>query len=515
MADKYVNLELSGSGGLGTEIDPWKKDDFFVVMNGYSADDTIYIKGMAEYIFTTSPGNIYIKANPGNTVSLKPWLEDEPWRIFIGGESDEDGELILNFDNINIYGAVIEQSGIDTPQWGPECIFYNTNSFYNSALNTSAISDATIIGDTYFYGCLLNFFEITQLTDTYKTVFLQDSSLIGRIDGNSIPGNTAVANNCVFSDSTPFINFDSGVTLTDCQTGYAETPSMPAWDSPKDSWNYVTLYGSVEEPPQPGFGAPTNYPEYDTFLFGGARDGIGTGYVVPGVAPTITEQPENQTVIQGNTAEFSLTATGDPAPSYRWYKGDTPLSDGGDISGATTDTLSIANAEVADEDTYKCVVSNGIDPDATSNEVTLTVDISPVADFTATPVEGIVPLTVSFTDQSLNEPTSWLWDFGDLTTSTNQNPVHTYQKNKKYTVTLTASDAAGEDTKVVENFINVKAVYPGPKDQRPGANRITPPSFENLRAGNNSRSDAGGSSINNVNKGRGGIVSGEKKDTNI
>ena len=145
-----------------------------------------------------------------------------------------------------------------------------------------------------------------------------------------------------------------------------------------------------------------------------------------------------------------------------------------------------------------------------------TADISPVtANFTATPVEGTVPLTVSFTDQSLNDPTSWLWDFGDLTTSTNQNPVHTYQKNKKYTVTLTASDAAGEDTKVVENFINVKAVYPGPKDQRPGADRINPPSFENLRAGNNSRSDAGGSIINNVNKGRGGIVSGEKKDTNI
>ena len=38
---------------------------------------------------------------------------------------------------------------------------------------------------------------------------------------------------------------------------------------------------------------------------------------------------------------------------------------------------------------------------------------APVADFTASPSSGNGPLTVRFTDTSLNAPTMWYWDFGD------------------------------------------------------------------------------------------------------
>ena len=37
----------------------------------------------------------------------------------------------------------------------------------------------------------------------------------------------------------------------------------------------------------------------------------------------------------------------------------------------------------------------------------------PVAAFTATPLNGTPPLTVTFTDQSTNNPVSWQWNFGD------------------------------------------------------------------------------------------------------
>ena len=42
------------------------------------------------------------------------------------------------------------------------------------------------------------------------------------------------------------------------------------------------------------------------------------------------------------------------------------------------------------------------------------------------PRGGVAPVEVSFTDTSTGEPTSWTWDFGDGTTSTERNPVHTY-----------------------------------------------------------------------------------------
>jgi len=81
----------------------------------------------------------------------------------------------------------------------------------------------------------------------------------------------------------------------------------------------------------------------------------------------------------------------------------------------------------------------------------------PVADFTATPTTGNAPLTVQFTDNSTNDPTNWLWDFGDGSTSTQQNPAHTYTDPGTYTVTLTVSNAAGSDTAIKVGYIVVEA----------------------------------------------------------
>ena len=53
---------------------------------------------------------------------------------------------------------------------------------------------------------------------------------------------------------------------------------------------------------------------------------------------------------------------------------------------------------------------------------------------------------ISFIDNSTGSPTSWLWDFGDGTTSTEQNPTHVYGAIGGYTVTLTVENAAGNNT---------------------------------------------------------------------
>jgi PKD repeat protein len=79
----------------------------------------------------------------------------------------------------------------------------------------------------------------------------------------------------------------------------------------------------------------------------------------------------------------------------------------------------------------------------------------PVADFSADPVVGEARLKVSFTDLSKNNPTSWLWDFGDGDTSTRQNPEHRYGDPGYYTVSLTVANSAGSDKKIKENYIHV------------------------------------------------------------
>jgi len=91
-----------------------------------------------------------------------------------------------------------------------------------------------------------------------------------------------------------------------------------------------------------------------------------------GTAVTITRQPENLTVYEGNTAAFSVAAEGAEPISYQWQKNSIDLSDAGDISGATTNELQIVNTEVSDEGQYRCVVSNKYNT-VISDEATLTV----------------------------------------------------------------------------------------------------------------------------------------------
>ena len=79
----------------------------------------------------------------------------------------------------------------------------------------------------------------------------------------------------------------------------------------------------------------------------------------------------------------------------------------------------------------------------------------PAADFTASPQVGDPPLTVSFRDISYGKVDTWLWSFGDGSTSTLQNPVHTYFVPGSYTVSLLVTNLYGSNRKTVENYILV------------------------------------------------------------
>jgi len=64
----------------------------------------------------------------------------------------------------------------------------------------------------------------------------------------------------------------------------------------------------------------------------------------------------------------------------------------------------------------------------------------------AEPDEGAPPLKVQFTasvEEESGGPFTFSWDFGDGTKSSDQNPVHTYEKVGEYTATLTVTDQKG------------------------------------------------------------------------
>ena len=76
---------------------------------------------------------------------------------------------------------------------------------------------------------------------------------------------------------------------------------------------------------------------------------------------------------------------------------------------------------------------------------TLNVSFDPCADFIFDS-PNLCNGQVNFTDQTLNAPTSWSWNFGDGNTSTTQNPSHIYSSSGNYTVQLISCNATSCDT---------------------------------------------------------------------
>ena len=92
---------------------------------------------------------------------------------------------------------------------------------------------------------------------------------------------------------------------------------------------------------------------------------------VGATAPTISTQPSSQTVNSGQTATFTVAATGTAPLSYQWQKGGTSLA------GATSASYTTLATTAADDGSqFKVTVSNAAGS-VTSNAATLTVDSPP------------------------------------------------------------------------------------------------------------------------------------------
>jgi PKD repeat protein len=137
------------------------------------------------------------------------------------------------------------------------------------------------------------------------------------------------------------------------------------------------------------------------------------------------------------TVQFTSTTTGS-VDSYYWDFGD-----GG------TSTLANPSHTFTTAGTYAVVLTATNAGGSTSARYSITATSpvpTPVASFRVSVSSGSAPLTVQFTNASTGTGNSYVWSFGDGTTSTAVNPSHTYSNPGTYTVRLTATNAGGSNS---------------------------------------------------------------------
>ncbi len=98
---------------------------------------------------------------------------------------------------------------------------------------------------------------------------------------------------------------------------------------------------------------------------------------VTNVAPAIVGQPQDQTLRAGSNATFTVTASGTAPLSYQWQVNGTNLTDvingdGSQISGSTTASLTVSNAQTNEDGNYTVIVTN-LAGSVTSSVAVLTV----------------------------------------------------------------------------------------------------------------------------------------------
>lgn len=172
---------------------------------------------------------------------------------------------------------------------------------------------------------------------------------------------------------------------------------------------------------------------------------VPTPTQTPVPTPVASFTADKTTVAAGKPVQFTNSSTG-VIESWSWNLGDNSTSTEQNPSHSYTKrgnyTVSLTVSNKGGNNTHTLVI---------------TVLEQPNADFIASQTKANVSSAVKFTDQSTGDIDSWLWDFGDKSTSTERNPSHTYKDAGTYTVSLTVRNAISSDTKEKKDYVAVSS----------------------------------------------------------
>ncbi len=294
---------------------------------------------------------------------------------------------------------------------------------------------------------------------------------------------------------TPTISVDNNPICIE-DTGTPETATLTSSINPPSGYIYQWQLNGVNISPSSG----GNDASITTSILGNYQlyftDNNGSnGNISNTITLTNTDCSES-TVIQAPVITSDYTSictsgTGTPTTAiisslstppqgyiFQWQFNGVNISanSGGNNSSFTTSTSGAYTLKFVGSGTNESAVSNTINItaiDCTNNNI--------IADFYASIYEGEAPLTVTFFDQSINEPTNWSWEFPGAipATSIEKNPTVIYQNEGVFSVTLTVGNGTNENTitktgiivvsestaiEIIDDHIVELTLFPNPSD---------------------------------------------------
>ncbi len=389
--------------------------------------------------------NVYSAFENTGNASSPVWMAKPAWNLPTTvlsshpafADLDSDGDVDVLVGNMYGWADAYENTGnVSSPVWTSKPAWNMPDFGNNDAF--PVLADLDDDGD----------YDI--LAGSYTNLYRYENT--GTVNSPAWTATSAwtysgVSGNCpmpVISDLDGdgdydlFITYNNGNTYALENTGNATRPSWTA----KADWNPPTGSGLQ----QPIAADLDNDGDDDLLLTAGAT----TVYENTGYIPLIPNADFGAIPINGGaplSVQFIDRSTKN-ATIWAW-----DFENDGIIDSAEKNPAHIYSDK--GKYTVNLTVGNAAGTNSQKKTGIITVYLPPVANFSATPVSGNQPLTVTFSDLSENQPLSWLWDFGDGSTSTSQNPAHAYIIAGNYTVNLTVTNPAGSSSLTRADSITV------------------------------------------------------------
>lgn len=340
-----------------------------------------------------------------NWVTLGRYGDNSTGQFNVVDSGGANTGILLTWDATGAYA--VEGSGTATDQGSPSANlmdpYLDSNNTGNVAL-TNGLANG-IYGQA---GANKPLIYVSGLTNWLAAQGVAYYDVVIYMDGDNAAGRTGEY--WIANASGPYTNITYGSDLTThvFVRDYNNFHSNPEFQQVPLSSDVGRVAGAGNYTVFTGLSADSfliRTAEYNT------RAPINAVQIVPRAsAPGATLAPLNGSkTYAGGTATFRIKANGVVPMTYQWLKNGSPISDGGNIAGTTSRTLSIRGVIAGDAGNYSVIVSNA------SGQVTSQ----------AAPLEVLTPAPNSYAEKIVTNGAVAYWRFNENgDSSTNNSPAY-------------------------------------------------------------------------------------------